>query len=160
MVRQEELAANLGSPLKLFNWRMEIPAVPGGGDSAALKFRCQSSVLPGGSIETIHFDFEGTPGVEFPGRSRKTQEIAFTFAEGEDLKIWNAFNNWYKLITSGASDSATRTAVYLYDVGADRADISKIKLIGCFLKNLSDTPRSFDNGGVVLSVTLAFTDFE
>ncbi len=159
-LKQMELAANLGTPLKMFNWRMEIPILPGGGDSDALKLRCQSSSKPGFSVESIHTDYMGTPGIENIGRTRRDQSMQFTFIEGEDLKIYNTFKAWYDLIAQGVADADAMTTVYLFDTSSDMKDISKTKLLNAFVKEVPAISRSFDNGSVMVTVTLAWTDTE
>lgn len=157
---QGKLAANLGNPLKQFKWRMEIPSVPGGGNAEILKIRCKSIVIPGFQVENIHLDYQDTPGLDVTGRTRVTGTLPVTFYEGEDTAVYNALKAWYNLIQDSGDDIAVRTDIYLYEIGANKVDVSKFQLFFAFIKEMSDSERNFDNGNVNLSAVFQYSDFK
>lgn len=112
------LKNNLTNPAKTYLWEMMFTNPVGGGDSNVMDLRCQTTTIPGRSHGEIIIPFKGTPGIKFPGKLTMDHNLAMTFIEGTDRKVFDALHGWSEAITSartgiGGPDVAIKSDIYL-----------------------------------------------
>lgn len=126
--------SNIGNPLKAYLFDVVIPNPIGGGNVDALRFRVQTTELPGRSYDFIHIDYQGTAGANYAGRERFDQEWTMTIAEGQDLAVYSSVQKWLDEMKTG-DDIGNKTDVYLTLIGANDSNALRVRLIGAWIKS-------------------------
>lgn len=139
------LKTNLSNPQRVYNWELLIPSPVGDGDSETLLLRCQTTSIPGKSFGDIPIPFKGTPGIGVPGKLTMTHILPFTFIEGEDKEVFKALYSWMQQINHdrlgvGIGDILIKKDIYMTLISTAGEDTLKIKLIGCYPREVTETP--------------------
>lgn len=164
----DSLKNNIDNPARPYLWELVMPSPRGGGDVDTLRLRCMSAAIPRRGVTTIHVPFKGTGGVDYPGVLEYDHTMSLEFIEGEDRAIWDTFYNWCQLCVddykgTGMDDLTLKTDVYLTLLRhSDNTIYNKIKLIGCFVKEMSSVnlTQGSSNDMIKLSIILNFDRWE
>lgn len=162
----DTVKTTLGNAARIFLWEILIPAPIGGGNSEVLTARCQSTKLPGRSFGDILIPFKQTAGFRVPGKLTYSHNWDLEFIEGEDKKVFDAINAWQEAVISsgdgtGGGDTAIKQDIYLSLQTTDGSAYSKIKLIGCYPKEVADVDLNFSTEEVIkFRVTFSYDRWE
>ena len=112
---------SLPDPLLSYAFDLLIPNIPGGGDTRALKIKCQSTSIPGVGVDPVTITLHGVD-VKYAGRELFTHTLQVTFVETRDMTTLNALQNWVSharnaRANTGAykADYTTEASILLYD---------------------------------------------
>lgn len=81
--------SGLPDPVLSYNFDLLIPNLPGGGNSKALTIKCQSTSLPGMSLEDVTVAAHGIE-LKYAGRPIYTHTLSATFWETRDMTTRDA----------------------------------------------------------------------
>lgn len=157
--------ATLPDPLIQHQFDLMIPNVPGGGDGEGLQLRCQSTQLPGVSVETVTVALRGKELV-YAGRQLFEKTLSVTFQETVDILVRNTMLNWLYFIVderentgNTKADYSTSATIQLYD--ESNSVIRTIKMFGVFPTEFAAVDLAGDSVGAVLpSATFSYDWFE
>ena len=109
-----EQVQQLEDTLLTHRFTLEFPAIPGGGDSAALTIRCQQIVFPGSAINPVETLLHGFKRQDI-GRKEHPGTMAATFVETRSMPVWSALKGWQEQLrgTRSGSAGAARSALVL-----------------------------------------------
>jgi hypothetical protein len=167
IMNADSLKNNIGNPARNYLFDVTIPNPRGEGDTGTLELRCRAASIPRRGVTTFNVAFKQTAGVEYPGKLDYDHSWALEFYEGEDAKSFTAFHSWAQLIVddyagTGVNDPDLKTDLYLTLLTrADGTSWKRIKLIGCFPKDMASIPVSWDNKDqIILKITMNFDRWE
>ncbi len=104
--------SGLPDPLLSYNFDLVIPNIPGGGNTKALTIKCQSTSLPGKSLEDVTVTAHGVE-LKYAGRVVYTHTQQATFYETRDLTTRDALRGWME----SARDVPTNSGDYKVNYG-------------------------------------------
>lgn len=150
---------SLPDPLLSYNFALVIPNIPGGGDTKRLTLKCQSTSIPGTSVEDVTVSLHGID-LKFAGRQMWTHTLSATYIETRDMGTRFAVKQWIEFARNSRnnsgnfkSDYATIADLILYDdVGNE---IRTIRMEGFFPQNLDDAAVDGTNSAAV-TVTVSW----
>jgi len=158
----DNLKANLTNPARTYLWEVLIPNVIGGGsDTETLLLRCQSTSIPGRTVEGITVPFKATAGVKFPGRVTFTHTWDCEFIEGEDKAVFQAFYNWLQKIVNareGVGEAApdVKVDIVLNLLNTKGEQYNSLKLVGCYPEAVGNVDLNY-NASEVVRFTVTFS---
>ncbi len=88
--------SGLPDPVLSYNFDLIIPNIPGGGNTRALTIKCQSSALPGMSLEDVTVSGHGIE-LKYAGRPVYTHTLSASFWETRDMTTRDALMAWMLL---------------------------------------------------------------
>lgn len=160
----DALKTNLDNVARGYLWEVIFANPIGNGTTDTYHLRCRSTSIPGRSVGKLHVPFKQTAGIEFPGKITYSHSWTCTFIEGEDRKIFNDLNSWCNQIidsATGMGSTKIKTDVTLFLLNTDGTTADKIKLIGVYLQEISDTGLDYGNEGeVIISATFSYDRWE
>ena len=162
----DNLKQNLSNPAKTYLWEVVFSNPIGGGDAEALELRCQSTSVPGRGVGEILVPYKNTPGIKYPGKPTVPHTWACVFIEGTDGKIFEALNAWNQAINDirtgiGGADPLIKADIYLRLLDPPGTVFQKIKLVGCYIQDIPDTPVAYeDEANIMYSVTFSYDYWE
>ena len=162
----DSLKNNLTNPARIYLWEVLFANPIGGGSGDVLELRCQTTAIPGRSVGQILIPFKGTGGIAFPGKVTFSHEWANTFVEGTDGAVFNALYQWFEAISESNSgqgnvDNAVKTDLYLHLIDQEGTVYRSIKLVGCYIKTMDDTPMPYgEEGAVMFNATFSYDRWE
>jgi hypothetical protein len=160
------LKNNLSNPQMSFLWEVIVPVPIGDGNSETFLLRAQSTSIPSREQGQIIIPFKQTAGIAVPGKLGYTHQWKCSFIEGEDAKVWGALYSWAQLIVDsttglGQGDAGIKTDIYLNLLSRGGEITKKLKLKGCYLMSLEDTPLSYaDTKAIEYGATFSFDSIE
>lgn len=168
ILNADALKNNLSNPARPWMWELVMPNPRGDGDTETLRLRCQSASIPRRGVSTFNIPFKQTAGVEYAGKLEYDHTWDLEFIEGEDRAIWDAFYSWCQLCIddyagTGVDDADLKTDIYLTLLThTDGTIYSKIKLIGCFVKEMKSVNLTQGEGrdAIKIGVTMNFDRWE
>jgi len=159
----DTLKSNLTNPARGYLWRI-LCANPLGGSSDLWMFRGQSASLPDRSIGDIVMNYMATGGVVYPGKLKYSHNWDVTLKEGEDRASFKAMYEWSNKVVSdvtGLGSISIKTDFYLQLLNVDGTVALKIKLSGCYPKNMPNVALSQDDEGAYMyATTINFDKWE
>jgi len=102
---------SLGDPAQLWNFDLVLPVIPGTSNTRPLTFRCQSTDMPGSSLENLEVALHGHV-IQYAGRRMYTQTLNATFLETFDWETRGIFNRWMEIARSWRNNSGSYFATY------------------------------------------------
>jgi len=151
----EDFKNNLNNPARLYLWDVMFTNPIGGGDADALELRCQTTNIPGRSVGEILVPFKATAGIKYPGKLTMSHSWPATFVESTDKKIFTALHAWNQAIMDartglGRPDILIKANIYLRLMDTAGTIYQKIRLVGCYVQEVADTPVAYENEGVIM----------
>lgn len=162
----DSLKANLSNAARVYMWDVIIPSPIGGGSGDVLMLRCQSTELPGRGFADIDVPYKQTAGIRYHGRMTYPHDWTLTFLEGEDKATFDAFYKWCQKMVSdldgvGGNDLDIKTDMYLTMLKLGGDPWLKIKLIGCYVKDIPNTALAYNTDGILtFTVTISYDRWE
>lgn len=160
------LAANLGNLARSYLWQVQIPNPIGGGDSDTLMLRCQSSSIPGRSVDVIEVPYKQGPLLQFAGKLRYDHTFKCEFVEGEDRAVFDAIYAWCQQTVNDVTnlaqgDIVAKTDIYLTLITTDDNPYNQIKLKNCFVESMDSVPLAYGgNEPIKFGVTFRYDSWE
>lgn len=105
-----QLSASVLDPMLSDNFLLDIPNIPGGGNSNALRIQCQSAVKPGTTINAVEVQVFGHT-LEFAGNKTFNHDMTIEYVENRSAQITTTLEAWHDLIR------ATETQLGEYKTG-------------------------------------------
>lgn len=162
----DSLKNNLTNPARVYLWEVLFANPIGGGNGDVLDLRCQTTSIPGRSVGSILIPFKATAGVVFPGKVAFSHEWACAFVEGTDGAVFDALYQWFEEISEANSgqgnlDNSIKTDLYLSLIDQEGNVYRRIKLVGCYIKTMDDTPLPYgEEGAVMFNATFSYDRWE
>lgn len=132
----------LVDPVSQYQFELIIPNVPGGGDGRSLALTCQTSSLPGKSLDDMPSTLHGID-LKFAGRPMYSHTLQAQFLVVRDLKTNDALRDWMNYArsiknTAGTykTQYSTQATMLVYD--AAQAVVRTITLYGVFPQTIDD----------------------
>lgn len=138
-----EQVRTLADPLRVYNFEVYIPNVPGGGNGQEMSYRCTAANIPGFNYEKIAVNLGGHE-IEHVGRQMYSHTWACSFIEGENSVIRSALEDWGtlqgdRLTAAQQPSSVYKTEIYIRQLKADKVTIAREwKLVGAFVEDVAD----------------------
>jgi hypothetical protein len=148
--------AGLPDPLQPWNYDLNIPNIPGGGDGYGLMLRCQSAAIPGISLNDGQMNLRGSI-ITYAGFPEWGHRFAPSFVETRDMAVTDALTGWMNYArdnrtsaTAGAYMSQYKTIgdIILYDDAG--LVIRTVRLNGLWCQSIADAPLESGNSGPVI----------
>ena len=144
-----------------WNFDMFFPMIPGASDTMALSYKCQTSALPGFSLDKVPVDLHGVSKQE-AGRATYTHTLAANFLEVVDFSTRDVFRNWREMIRSWKNNSGSasqdykvNTQIVVYDNAA--APVRTIICYGTWPEVVNDTPLDGSQStALILDIQFSF----
>lgn len=160
----DNLKNNLSNPAKAYLWEVLFANPIGGGDAEVLELRCQTTIIPGRSVGEILVPFKATAGVKYPGKLTMTHVWTATFIEGTDGKVFDALHAWNQAIVDartgmGGPDPLIKSDIYLHLIDPQGVVYKRIKLVGCYIQSVDDTPVAYETEGNIMYSTSFSYDY-
>ena len=152
---------SLPDPLLSYNFDLIIPNIPGGGDTKRLTIKCQSSSIPGTSVEDVTVSLHGVD-LKFAGRQMWSHTLTTTYVETRDMSTRFAIKRWIEFcrntrLNSGnyKANYATLADLVLYD---DVGNVIRTtRMEGFFPQTMDDAAVDGTSSTVVtIGVTFAY----
>ena len=162
----DSLKNNLTNVARVYLWEVLFTNPIGGGDGDVLELRCQTTAVPGRSVGSIHIPFKATGGLEFPGKVTFSHSWTCSFVEGTDGKVFDALHAWLQEMGDAATgigglDTAVKTNIYLNLLDQEGNIYRTIKMEGCFVKAVDDTPLPYgDEAEIKYNATFSYDRWE
>jgi len=154
-------ARSLPDPLLSYNFDLIIANVPGGGDTRALKIKCQSTEIPGTSVEDVSVFLHGVE-LKYAGRQTWTHTLSAQYLETRDMSTRFGIKNWIEYARNARQNTgryksqyATIADLLLYDDAG--LVIRTIRMEGFFPQSLQETGVDGSNSApVIIPVTFYY----
>lgn len=136
---------SLPDPLLSYNFDLIIPNLPGGGDTKRLTIKCQSTSIPGTSVDDVTVSLHGID-LKFAGRQMWSHTLQATYLETRDMGTRFAIKSWIEFCRNARLNSGNYKANYatiadlvLYDDTGKT--VRTVRMEGFF-------PQTMDDGAV------------
>lgn len=144
------------------NWNFDwfLPTIPGSSDTRDLTIKCQSTDMPGRTIEEVDIALHGV-NLKQAARLTFTHTQAATFLETVDWETRNKFLRWSEATQSWKNNSGSVSAVYKVQGAVAVYDMAPTLTKQCFLygqwlREMQDVPLDGSASAVVM-VTANFS---
>lgn len=144
----------------VFSFDLVFPTIPGGGDNIKLTYKCQTTAIPGFSIEPVDIELAGVKKKE-AGRAIYEHTLQATFLETVDMATRKAFRNWRETCRSWKKNTGSVSSLYkvnpqlhLYDNTPMVTRI--ITVYGAWPETVDSLSLEQSSTAGFLSVTLSF----
>jgi hypothetical protein len=154
---------NLAEPLKGYQFKVTIANAPGGAGASVeeLQFLCQSTVLPGRTVDQVVTSLGGHD-VSDPGRSPGPKTWAVTFAETTTAAIVQRVEAWQRLcydpesgVNGSRADIKRNARIELLN-NAKEVVLSR-QIVGIWPQDIADMAMDYSSSEVVtLDVTWSY----
>ena len=149
-------------PIINHTFNLQLPNMPGGGDSKRVNVMCKSATLPGGgTIQPVEVDVHGHK-LRFAGRREQEGSYSFTIIEGVDAKMRRDINAWMALARSmrsqqGALRSGYAISAYVEVLsGVDGEPIYTEALRYFWINTFNEVELGDGSGAVEYQVTASY----
>lgn len=134
--------SQIKDPLLLYNWGLVIPNVPGGGNSYQLTLRCQTTAIPGITLEDALVQLRGME-LNYAGRPVWSHNLPFTYLEARDMVTRQSLLRWFYTARDFRNNTGSYKEDYATDCDLELYDdvgnvVRTIRLFGVFPKSLDD----------------------
>lgn len=151
----------LVDPVSQYQFELIIPNVPGGGDGRSIAVTCQTTSLPGKSLDDVTSTLHGID-LKFAGRPMYSHTLQAQFLVVRDMKTNQAIRDWMNYArsiknTAGTykTQYSTQATMLVYD--AAQAVVRTITLYGFFPQTMDDQAVDGSSSApVTLSTTFAY----
>lgn len=153
---------SLADPARSFNFEVQVPNLPGGGNGEELGMRVTSTSIPGFQSEPTEVALGGGHVVSYAGRGTYSREWTFSAIEGENMVVYDAIERWHGLQWDRSTGSQRpsqeyKTDVYIVQLNGQKAPVKKWRLEGCFVSTLGDGAVDHNSSEALrLDVTLRY----
>jgi len=162
----DSLRTNLTNPARTYLWEVMFANPIGEGDADVLMLRCQTTNIPGSSVGEILVPYKQSAGIKFPGKLTMSHTWTCTFVESSDKKVFDALHSWRQAIVHsrlnvGGPDIAIKSDIYLRLLDTKGQVYQTIRLVGCYIQAVDDTPLAYEDEDVVrYSATFSYDYWE
>ena len=152
---------SLPDAAQTWNFDLFFPSIPGMANTMELTYKCQTSALPGFSLDPVQIDLHGVTKKE-AGRAVYQHTFTANFLEVVDFSTRAAFRNWREMIRSWKMNTGSVVAAYKVNGQAVMYDNTGaptlvINIFGMWPEAVQDVSlESSSSTAMLLDITFSF----
>jgi|SRR5471030_1405652 len=151
---------SIQDPAQSWNFDLFLPTIPGSSDTRDLTFKCQTTDMPGSTIDRVEVPLHGVQLI-YAGRKTYSHSISATFLETSDwatrekFRRWHTMRDWVNNSGMLASAYKVNSQVVVYN---DIPAVTKTcSVTGMWPDVIAEVALNGAESGLVsLSITFAF----